>query len=224
MGPAPIAVKPVLGMIGGAGALGTGLARRWVRAGYSLTIGSRDRGKAEDAAAALVVPEGGIKPRGASYTEAAASADIIVLTVPFTHQAAALDEIKPVIQGKLILDATVPLFAPNTALVRLPEAGSAAATAQRRVDGVARVVSAFHNVPAKQLLHDAAIDCDVLVFADDAADRWAAIALVEAAGLRGVHGGPLANSAAAEAMTAVLIGINRNYKVGGVGLRITGMD
>lgn len=211
-------------MIGGAGALGTGLSRRWVKAGYSLVIGSRERGKAEDAAAALVVPEGGSKPRGTTYAEAAALADIIVLTVPFAHQAAVLDAIKPGVRGKLIIDATVALFAPNTALVQLPEAGSAAVTAQRRVEGVARVASAFHNVPAKQLQQDMLIDCDVLVFGDDAADRWATIALVEAAGMRGVHGGPLANSAAAEAMTAVLIGINRNYKVNGAGLRIAGMS
>jgi predicted dinucleotide-binding enzyme len=106
----------------------------------------------------------------------------------------------------------------------LPEAGSAAVAAQRRLNGVARVVSAFHNVAARQLQQDAPIDCDVLVFGNDAADRWSAISLVEAAGLRGVHGGPLANSAAAEALASVLIGINRNYKVSGAGVRITGLD
>jgi NADPH-dependent F420 reductase len=211
-------------MIGGAGALGTGLARRWMKAGYSLIIGSRDRGRAEDAAAALPVPEGGSAAHGASYAEAAASADILVVTVPFAHQAATLDEIRPAAQGKLILDATVPLVDANFGLVQLPEAGSAAVAAQRRLNGVARVVSAFHNVAARQLQQDMTIDCDVLVFGNDAADRWSAIGLVEAAGLRGVHGGPLANSAAAEALASVLIGINRNYKVSSAGLRITGLD
>jgi NADPH-dependent F420 reductase len=211
-------------MIGGAGALGTGLARRWVKAGYTLFIGSRDPRRARDAAASIQVPEGGSAPQGGSYAEAAAAADILVLTVPFAHQAATLDEIKPNAQGKLILDATVPLVDANFALVQLPEAGSAAVAAQRRLNGVARVVSAFHNVAARQLQQDAPIDCDVLVFGNDAADRWSAISLVEAAGLRGVHGGPLANSAAAEALASVLIGINRNYKISGAGLRITGLE
>jgi NADPH-dependent F420 reductase len=214
----------VLGLIGGAGVLGTGLARRWVKAGYSLIIGSRDVGRAEDAAAALPVPEGGVRPQGASYADAAAAAEIVVVTVPFVHQAAALDEIKAGARGKLVLDATVPLVDANFALVQLPEAGSAAMTAQRRLNGVARVVSAFHNVSARQLQQDMPIDCDVLVFGNEAADRWTAIGLVEAAGLRGVHGGPLANSAAAEALASVLIGINRSYKINGAGLRITGLD
>jgi NADPH-dependent F420 reductase len=214
----------VLGLIGGAGVLGTGLARRWAKAGYSLFIGSRDIGRAEDAAAALPVPEGVARPQGASYADAAASADIVVVTVPFVHQAAALDEIKTGARGKLVLDATVPLVDANFALVQLPEAGSAAMTAQRRLNGVARVVSAFHNVAGRQLQQDMAIDCDVLVFGNEAADRWTAIGLVEAAGLRGVHGGPLANSAAAEALASVLIGINRSYKINGAGLRITGLD
>ncbi len=214
----------MLGLIGGAGALGTGLARRWVKAGYSLIIGSRDLGRAEDAAAALAVREGCTRPQGASYADAAASADIVVVTVPFAHQAAALDGIRTGAQGKLVLDATVPLMDANFALVHLPEAGSAAMMAQRRLNGVARVASAFHNVSARQLQQDIPIDCDVLVFSNDAADRWTAIGLVEAAGLRGVHGGPLANSAAAEALASVLIGINRSYKIGGAGLRITGLD
>jgi predicted dinucleotide-binding enzyme len=84
-------------------------------------------------------------------------------------------------------------------------------------------VSAFHNVAAHKLATVEAIDCDVLVFGDDPKDREVAMALVAAAGLRGVHAGPLANSVAAEALTSVLIGINRNYKVDGAGIRITGI-
>ena len=86
-----------------------------------------------------------------------------------------------------------------------------------------RVVSAFHNVAAHKLSLDAPIDCDVLVFGDDPKDREVAILLAKAAGLRGVHAGPLVNSIAAEALTSVLIGINRNYKVDGAGIRITGI-
>jgi 8-hydroxy-5-deazaflavin:NADPH oxidoreductase len=217
-------MRPVLGMIGGAGALGTGLARRWVRAGYAVIIGSRDSGRAKDAAAALAVPEGGAAPQGASYAETAAAADIVIMTIPFVHQAAVMDEIKPGMRGKIILDTTVPLIHPDAARVQLPEAGSAAVAAQQRLGDIARVVSAFHNVPARRLQQDLMIDCDVLVFGDQSADRQMAISLVEAAGMRGIHGGPLINSVAAEALTSVLIGINRNYKVGNAGLLITGLD
>ena len=86
-----------------------------------------------------------------------------------------------------------------------------------------RVVAAFHNVAAHKLQTDEPIDCDVLVFGDDPKDREVVMGLAEAAGLRGVHAGPLANSVAAEALTSVLIGINRNYKVDGAGIRITGI-
>jgi predicted dinucleotide-binding enzyme len=85
------------------------------------------------------------------------------------------------------------------------------------------VVAAFHNVAANKLQTDAAVDCDVLVFGDSAEDRAAVIELAAAAGLRGVHAGPLANAVAAEALTSVLIGINRHYKVAGAGIRITGL-
>jgi NADPH-dependent F420 reductase len=127
------------------------------------------------------------------------------------------------VAGKLVIDATVPLVPPRVARVQLPPEHSAALTAQKRLGPGVRVVAAFHNVAAHKLAHDEPIDCDVLVFGDDPKDREAAMALVVAAGLRGVHGGPLANSVAAEALTSVLININRNYKVDGAGIRITGI-
>jgi predicted dinucleotide-binding enzyme len=86
-----------------------------------------------------------------------------------------------------------------------------------------RVVAAFHNVAGHKLATDAVVDCDVLVFGDDPKDRDIVLALAQACGLRGIHAGPLANSVAAEALTSVLIGINRNYKVDGAGIRITGI-
>ena len=86
-----------------------------------------------------------------------------------------------------------------------------------------QVVSAFHNVGASKLHSGQPIDCDVLVFGDSKAARDQAIALVDAISLRGVDGGMLANSVAAEALTSVLIGINRRYKVEGAGIRITGL-
>jgi hypothetical protein len=128
------------------------------------------------------------------------------------------------VTGKIVVDTTVPLVPPKVARVQLPADTSAAVAAQRRLGDGARVVAAFHNVAAAKLQADAPIDCDVLVFADAPEDRAAVVELAEAAGLRGVHAGPLANAVAAEALTSVLIGINRHYKVPGAGIRITGLD
>ena len=204
--------------------LGTGLARRWSRAGYPVILGSRDPDKAAHAAAHLPPPPGGRRATGAGYADTAAAADLIVLTVPFKSHAEVIGGIRPALHGQIVLDTTVPLIPHSTASVHLPELGSAAVAAQRHLGDAARVVSAFHNIPAKRLAGDEPIDCDVLVFGDHAADRETVITLVEAAGLRGLHGGALANSAAAEALTSVLIGIQRHYRTRVAGLRITGID
>ncbi|MDX2158630.1 MAG: NADPH-dependent F420 reductase [Hyphomicrobiaceae bacterium] len=215
--------KPTIAVIGGTGDLGTGLARRWAKAGYALVIGSRTADKAESAATALADYATGAKPRGMANREAAAAGEVIVLTVPFATAPAVLDDIKPVIQGKLLVDTTVPLMPPRVARVQLPPEGCAAVAASQRLGEGVRVVSAFHNVAAHKLEQiDLALDCDVLVFGDKAEDREVAIKLAEALGVRGLHAGPLANSAAAEALTSVIIGINRTYKVDGASIRITG--
>ena len=205
-------------MIGGTGALGSGLAKRLARAGYPIVIGSRDPAKAE-AAAAKLGPAGG---RGTGLADAAREAEIVILTVPFASQAETISQIASDCAGKLVIDTTVPLVPPKVGTVQLPEGGSAALRARKLFDPSVRLVSAFHNVSAAKLQGDDPIECDVLVFGDDAAAREAVIALVEAAGLRGFHGGPLANSIAAEALTSVLITINRLYKVDGAGIRIVG--
>ncbi len=217
------AAKPILGLIGGAGTLGMGLALRWARAGYPIIIGSRDPARAVEAARSLPVTAGCPTPQGASYAEAAASADFLILTIPFSHQAAVIDTIMPSLHGQLVLDTTVPLMPDSKAVVHLPEIGSAALTAQQRFGDAARVVSALHNVPAKKLRANEHIDCDVLVFGDSVADREAVIALITTAGLRGVHGGPLANAVAAEALASVLIGVNQHYNINNAGLQITGL-
>jgi hypothetical protein len=215
--------KPTLAIIGGTGNLGTGLARRWLGGGYEVIIGSRTAEKARQVADTLIVPEGGRKAVGDANFQAANLAEIIVLTVPYGWANAILDDIKPAVHGKIVVDTTVPLMLPKVARVQLPPEGSAAVAAQKRLGDGARVVSAFHNVAAQKLQSGVEVDCDVLVFGDSPDDREVVIALAEAAGLRGIHGGPLDNSAAAEALTSVLIGINRKYGVEGAGIRITGI-
>ena len=216
--------KPTLAVIGGTGDLGTGLARRWAKAGYPIVIGSRTSDKAETAAAELAGVATGPTPRGMTNRDAAAAGEIVIMTVPFATAPAVLDDIKPVLGGKLFVDTTVPLMPPRVARVQLPPEGCAAVLAKTRLGEGVRVVSAFHNVAAHKLTQlDQALDCDVLVFGDKPDDRGPVIELAEALGVRGLHAGPLANSAAAEALTSVIIGINRNYKVDGASIRITGI-
>ena len=173
--------KPTIAVIGGTGDLGTGLARRWAKAGYALIIGSRTADKAEASAAELAALATGPKPRGMANAEAAKAGEVIVLTVPFASAAATLDEIKAAAQGKLVIDTTVPLVPPRVARVQLPPEGCAAVAAQIRLGDGVRVVSAFHNVAAHKLqVVDMALDCDVLVFGDKAEDREVAIKLADA--------------------------------------------
>jgi NADPH-dependent F420 reductase len=213
--------KPVIAVVGGTGSLGLAFVRRFAKAGYPVIIGSRDAAKAAVAAAAQG-GAAGLDVQAAANGEAAARAEVVFVTVPFASQAAILNDIKPALGGKLVVDTTVPLMPPKVARVQLPAEGSAALRAQAILgDGVA-LVSAFHNVAAHRLATDAAVDCDVLVCGDRKEDRARVIALAAAIGLRGVHGGALANAAAAEALTSVLIFVNKTYRADGAGIRITG--
>jgi len=214
--------RPTLAILGGTGALGTGLAQRWAAAGYPVVLGSRLREKAEAAARDIQPADGAPPVRGDDNAGAARAGDIVVIAVPYSSHDAILDEIKDAVAGKIVVDAVVPLVPPKVSLVQLPAQGSAGQIAQERIGDSARVVSAFHNVAAAKLQGGGAIDCDVLVFGNDRDARDAVIALAEAIGTRGIDGGPIANSVVGEALTSILIGINRRYKVPGAGIRITG--
>ncbi|MEE4192001.1 MAG: NADPH-dependent F420 reductase [Halieaceae bacterium] len=219
---------PVLAILGGTGDLGTGLARRWAQAGYRVIIGSRTQEKAEAAVADLheVMAERGVAEVAVEAMEnlaAAEAADIVTLTVPFAHQVSTLEHVKPALDGKILIDVTVPLVPPKVGRVQLPEGGSAGQIAQDLLGESVQVVSAFQNVAAHHLQEGHGIECDVLVTGDDKEARGRVIELVEAAGMRGFHAGPIANAAAAEALTSVLITINRQYKCH-AGISITGPD
>jgi 8-hydroxy-5-deazaflavin:NADPH oxidoreductase len=214
--------KPTIAIIGGTGDLGSGLARLLAAAGYPVVIGSRAKDKAEQAAQALA-SQLGTPVRGDDNRSAAQFADIILLCVPFSNHDAIIDEIKPVTGGKILVDAVVPLVPPKVSVVQLPAAGSPALVAKRMLGPEVRVAAAFHNVGAKKLHGGEKADCDVLVFADEPAVREQVIALADVVATRGVDGGTLANAVAAEALTSVLIAINRRYKIPGAGIRITGL-
>lgn len=210
-----------IALIGGTGALGAAIARRLAKAGESVILGSRDPAKAAAAASALQA-ETGRPVQGFGNAEAAAAASIIIVTVPFASQETTLAEIAAGCRGKIVVDTTVPLMPPKVMRVQLPLEGSAAVRAQKLLGEGVTVVSAFHNVAAHKLATDAPVECDVLVFGDERAAREQVLRLVAQCGLRGLHGGALVNSAAAEALTSVLIFLNKTYAVDGAGVRITG--
>lgn len=211
-----------IAIIGGTGALGAALAVRLAGAGHSVRIGSRDAAKAQAAADRLSEGHKGLRLRGDSIEAAAAEAEICVLAVPYAAHAETLGQIKPLVAGKIVIDATVPLRPPKVGTVQLPPAGAAAVETQLALGPEAKVVSALQTIGAEKLASGQAVDGDVLVASDDAEAAAGVCALLGEIGLRAWHVGPLANSAAAEAMTSVLIQINRRYKRVQAGLRITG--
>ena len=219
---------PVLAILGGTGDLGTGLARRWAQAGYEVIIGSRTQEKAEAAVADLreVMAERGVSEITVQAKEnlaAAEAADIVTLTVPFSHQSSTLEVVKSALQDKILIDVTVPLVPPKVARVQLPPQGSAGQIAQELLGEEVAVVSAFQNVAAAHLQEGRGVECDVLVSGNKKAAREEVIKLVEAAGMRGFHAGMINNAAAAEALTSVLITINKQYGCH-AGITISGLD
>jgi hypothetical protein len=207
-----------IAVIGGTGHLGKGIARRLARAGHEVTIGSRSAEKGEAIAA-----EVGHGVRGAANDEAAQGKDVVIVTVPYENQEATLKQIKDKVGSAIVVDTTVPLVPPKVMRVQLPSAGSAAAEAREHLGPDIRLVTAFHNVSAHILDSDAKVDCDVLVFSDDIEARNTVISLIGQMELRGLSGGTLGNSAAAEALTSLLIYMNKTYKADGSGIRFTGL-
>ena len=207
-----------IAVIGGTGHLGKAIARRLAKAGHDITIGSRAADKAQDVAATL---EG--KVSGAANEDAATGKDIVIVAVPYASQETTLKQIRDHVGSAIVVDTTVPLVPPKVMRVQLPAAGSAALEAREHLGPDVRFVTAFHNVAAHVLDTDAKVECDVLVFSDDVEARNTIVSLVGDMDLRGLSGGALANSAAAEALTSLLIYMNKTYKADGAGIRFTGL-
>jgi len=221
MSDTPLATIAVLG---GTGKEGGGLALRWAHTGHKVIIGSRSAERAQAAADEMNATLGSANASGATNPDAAAAADIVVLSVPFAGQLAAVEEVAEHLAGKILIDVTVPLVPPKVSVVQLPNGGSAVAAVQEKLGEGVRVVSAFQNISAHHLAHlDEEMDCDVLVCANDPAAADAVVELAREIGLRAWNAGPLANSVVAEGLTSILIALNRRYKVPGSGIRITGI-
>jgi NADPH-dependent F420 reductase len=222
-------VPSPLTIVGGTGALGFGLAVRFGRAGVPIVIGSRDAGRAEEAAARAreQVPEGTFE--GSGNEQAVTGAEIVVLSVPFRSQSETLTNLKGSLrEGQLVIDATVPLAAAvsgkATRLLGVWQ-GSAAQQAQEMVPDGVRVLSAFHTVSAALLSDlDHQLDEDVLICGNRREDKARVAELVERIeGLRGVDCGPLEMARIIEGLTPLLISINVRNKVR-AGIKITGLN
>ena len=220
-------VRPIA-IIGGTGPAGMGLALRWVRAGETVIIGSREEERARLAAASIrkrVGDQG--KITGMENSAACAAADILMLTVPFEGQASLIKKLKPSITpGSILIDATVPLAAGvggRASRTLGVWQGSAAQQAAELVPDDVSVVAAFHNVSAELMGGDNPLDCDVIVCSDDpdAAQLTRELA-AKIPGIRPIDGGKLENSRIVEQITALLIGLNMRHKGHG-GIRITGL-
>lgn len=216
--------KPVLAILGGTGAEGGGLAFRWAHAGYRVVLGSRSQARAEAAAQDMKARLGRGEVSGADNVTAAREGHIVVLAVPFAAQVATATEVRAALSGKVLVDVTVPLVPPKVGTVQLPNGESAVYALQKLLGENVKVVSAFQNVSAHHLKDlDHQVECDVLVCGDDKQACDAVVQLARDGGMRALYAGVLANSAAAEALTSVLISINRQYKVPSSGIRITGV-
>jgi hypothetical protein len=214
--------RATIAILGGTGDLGTGLAIRWARAGHKIVIGSRTPEKARAAVARLQEISPDTPADAMENADAAAAGEIVVLTVPAEHQVSTLEHVRAGLGGKILVDVTVPLVPPKVGTVQLPVEGSAGKRAQELLGDDVMVVSAFQNVAAHLLQRDVHIDCDVLVAGNKKEARQRVIELIVQAGMRGWHAGPIANAAAAEALTSVLIQINRQGEIAHAGIKIVG--
>lgn len=213
-----------IAVIGGTGKEGSGLVMRWALAGYPVIIGSRSAEKGARVANELRERLGVANIRGTDNATAAREGEVIVLSVPYAAHLDTLAQIKDAVQGKILIDVTVPLRPPQVNIVHIPEGRSATQEAQAFLGEGVRVVCAFQNISSVHLQDPSApIDSDVLICGNDGEAKQLAIELAEAAGMRGIDAGPIDNAVVVEALTPVLIGINRRYRAHGAGIRITGL-
>jgi 8-hydroxy-5-deazaflavin:NADPH oxidoreductase len=218
-----------IGILGGTGPEGSGLAYRWARAGEHIVIGSRDAQRAAETATRLRARIGGTAQiDGADNAATVAQCEIVVLTVPFSGQAALLKQLKTAWrEGTVVIDTTVPLAATvggsPTRMLGVWQGSAAEQTKELLPAGVS-VAAAFQNLGAEVLAGDGPVDCDVLVCSDDEKAKQIALELAgKIPGARALNGGKLENARIVESLTALLVGLNMRYKVHAAGIRFTGL-
>ena len=214
-----------IGFLGGTGPLGRGLALRLAMAGHDVLLGSRDAARCELLAAEVreAAGSGAGDVRGMANADVAAQADVVFLTMPYEGQRPVLEQVGAALDGKLVVSCVNALsFEGGPHAIAVP-AGSSALEAGELVPG-ARVTAGFHTVSAPKLEDPSAtLDGDVPVVGDDGDDRQRVVDLANAIpGLRGVHAGSLRHSHTLEALTAMIISINKLHRTS-VGIRFTGL-
>ncbi len=212
-----------IGLVGGTGKEGRGLAIRWARAGHTVRIGSRDA--ARGAAKGVELSEtAGVQIEGGDNAWCADGADVVVLSVPYGAHRPTLEGLTEALAGKIVLDITVPLKPPKVTRVQLPEGTAAALEAQAILGDDTLVVAALHHVSSTHLADaEHGIDCDVLYVGDDGDAKATVGGLLSDLGVNALDAGPLANAVALESLTPVLIYMNKKYKSAGTGIRVTGL-
>lgn len=214
-----------IAILGGTGEQGPGLALRWAKAGEEVIIGSRQKEKGEKVAVELNQELGKELIQGTDNVTAAAAADIIVLTVPYSAHVGTIESVKEQCKGKIFVDVSVPLDPDNARRVIMPAAGSASEEAQQVLGPDVKVLCALQNISAHLLREvNAEIDCDVLVCGDKDA-RPTVMQLVNkiGGGIRAISAGPLEAARQIEPITALLIRLNILNKIHSAGIRITGL-
>ncbi len=212
-----------IAIVGGTGREGRGLALRWAKAGHAVSVGSRDAERAKTYAAELSTLGFGTI-RGGDNVSILDDAEVVLLSVPYPAHGELLRSLRPHLDGRTVIDITVPLQPPRVREVHLPPGQSAALEAQEILGDGIKVVATLHHVSSVHLA-DAAhtIDCDVLVCSNYDDARASVIALLGDLGLRGLDAGTLRNAVALEALTPVLLHLNKKYAVPGVGIRFSGL-
>lgn len=213
-----------IGILGGTGKEGAGLAQRWALGGHEVIIGSRDAERARAKAAELSALAGSAAMAGMSNLDAASAATVVVLTLPATGLAATLVPLKEACRGKVVISTVVPLTFGGGRLFTPPPQGSSAEEVQELLGAEARVVAAFHHIAAHELsATEHGIECDLLLCGGDAEAKKVVGELAHTMGLRAVDVGALTNAGPLEGITAVLATINRRYKLKNSGIKITGL-
>ena len=215
-----------IGILGGTGPQGTGLGMRFAIAGHHVVLGSRDVERAAAAAEETRAqrPEMDLAVRGGTNEEAATSGSVVVLAVPYDGPAAPVTALAPLLEGKIVVDCVNPMAFDKAGAVPVDVREGSAAEQTAVLAPGARVVSAFHDVSARRLFGtNSSVNTDILVCGDDADAKTLVIGLAtQVPGMRGIDAGPLRLSRELEALTTVLLAINKRYKTH-AGVRITGV-
>jgi len=202
-------------ILGGTGPQGKGLAKRFAKAGHEIVIGSRDGEKARECARELNELLDQASVSGASLEEATQQADeLVILSVPYAAHDATLEAIRPLLNGKILVDIVVPLAPGNPKAVEMPEAGSATEAAQALLGDEVAVVGALHNVSAVTLNDlERPLNCDILVCGNDLAAKKTVMALCESLGTKAYNAGLAESARCIEAITPILIRLNISKEV-----------